>query len=246
MIGYGVERELVLVPQLCDINLVSVDIGANAGMYTHYMLKHSRMVHAFEPNPRYTRRLSRCFPKGVEVYPVALSNTAGESELRIPSGINGAGTLEKANNFGGGYDSSDVEVIKVRMQRLDDFMLKEVGFIKIDVEGYELSVLEGSVKTISENKPSLLIEIEERHISGGISRVEQFLAAYGYNGYFFENGQLHPLEQFDLKKHQSVQNIGRQYINNFIFLMPKQAIRFGGITMPDRTRQTEVVERKRD
>ncbi len=225
-IGYGVEPELALLPQFCDTNLISVDIGANAGMYTYHMLKHSKMVYAFEPNPRYIKRLLRCFPRGVVVHPVALSNTTGESELRIPMGINGAGTLEESNKFSGSYNSSEIEVIKVTMKSLDEFGFEDVGFIKIDVEGYEHTVLEGAVKTITENKPAMLIEIEERHRHGAIPEVQAFLSAYGYKGYFLKDGQLHPIEQFSIEKHQSVKNMRTIYINNFVFLTPEHVARF--------------------
>jgi FkbM family methyltransferase len=221
MIGYGVEPELVLLPFFCDKKLLSLDIGANAGMYTHHMLRYSKMVHAFEPNPRYIRRLLRCFPRGVLVHPVALSNIAGVSELRIPLGINGAGSLEKANDFGGGFNNTEIEVINVPMKRLDDFEFKNVGFIKIDVEGYEASVLEGGIKTITESKPSILIEIEERHRPGAIRYVNEFFLTYGYSGFFLENGALHSIDKFNIKDHQSTQNIGIRYINNFLFLAPE-------------------------
>jgi len=222
LIGYGVEPELKLLPILCDPDLVSIDIGANAGMYTYHMLKCSRMVHVFEPNQRYTKRLLRCFPKGVTVNAVALSDTNGESELRIPIGINGAGTLQDSNNFGGEYHPSDIEVIRVPMKRLDDYAYTGVGFIKIDVEGYEQTVLSGAVKTISENMPAMLIEIEERHRAGAISQVTGFLAKYGYQGFFLKNRNLVPIEQFSPEKEQSIQNLPCGYINNFVFLPPGQ------------------------
>ena len=225
MIGYGMEPELALLPLLCDNNRISLDIGANAGMYTFHMLRDSKMVYAFEPNPRYTKRLVRCFPDGVIVYPIALSNVVGESELRIPLGINGAGTLEKENDFGGNFNNAEIEVIKVPMKTLDEFDFKEVGFIKIDVEGYENTVLEGAVKTIAANKPAMLIEIEERHRHGAISQVKDFLSVYGYKGYFFMGGKLHPIENLNLGKHQSVENMHNMYINNFAFLLPEHMAR---------------------
>ena len=39
--------------------------------------------------------------------------------------------------------------------------MKDITFIKIDVEGYEIDVLEGSVNTIKKYKPNLCIEINE-------------------------------------------------------------------------------------
>jgi FkbM family methyltransferase len=226
LIGYGNEPELALLSQLCNKNLISLDIGANAGMYTYHMLKYSRLVHAFEPNPRYIKRLLGCFPRNVTVHPVALSNTAGESELRIPMAINGAGTLEKTNDFGGGYNGSEIEIIKVKMQPLDELGFKNVGLIKIDVEGYENTVLEGANKTISENIPVLIIEIEERHRRGSLAQVQDFLSKYGYKGYFLNNGQMKSMQHFDVEKLQSPENMKSIYINNFVFLTSTQLDKF--------------------
>ena len=43
------------------------------------------------------------------------------------------------------------------MKKLDDLKIEnKIGFIKIDVEGHELEVIEGSSKIISENMPSTI------------------------------------------------------------------------------------------
>jgi FkbM family methyltransferase len=217
-IGYGVESELGLLSQLCENTKISLDIGANAGMYTHHMLQYSKMVYAFEPNPRYIKRLIRSFSQNVVVHPIALSNLNGESELRIPIGINGAGTLEEENDFGGAYSHLEIELIMVPMKKLDEFEIKNIGFIKIDVEGFEDKVIDGGIKTISESKPAMLIEIEERHRHNAISQMQEKLSEYGYKGYFLKNGQLHSMENFTLEKHQKVENMKKIYINNFVFL----------------------------
>ena len=41
---------------------------------------------------------------------------------------------------------------------LDSFNLKNISFIKIDVEGYELNLLKGAFNTIEKNKPLIFIE----------------------------------------------------------------------------------------
>jgi FkbM family methyltransferase len=38
-----------------------------------------------------------------------------------------------------------------------------VGFIKIDVEGHELAVINGATTLLTTQRPLLLIEIEARH-----------------------------------------------------------------------------------
>ena len=49
-------------------------------------------------------------------------------------------------------------------KKLDNFnFTNKISFIKIDVEGHEIEVIEGGKLMIKKNKPVLLVEIEERH-----------------------------------------------------------------------------------
>lgn len=50
---------------------------------------------------------------------------------------------------------------EVEVKPLDFYQFKNVGIIKIDVQGYEAKVLDGAKKTIEQNKPIIFIEIEE-------------------------------------------------------------------------------------
>ena len=48
--------------------------------------------------------------------------------------------------------------IDVEVRTLDSFGFEDVGFIKIDVEGFEREVLMGGIQTILKSKPILYIE----------------------------------------------------------------------------------------
>src|SRR5947209_3295951 len=72
-----------------------------------------------------------------------------------------------------------------------------VGFIKIDVEGHEHSVLQGAQRTIERCRPRVLIEAEERHAPGSVRRIQAFFRRFGYRGYFVFHRQLAPIERFD-------------------------------------------------
>jgi hypothetical protein len=53
-----------------------------------------------------------------------------------------------------------MKVADVQLNRLDQTQMKRPpNFIKIDVEGYELKVLTGGVKTIEKHRPTMAIEI---------------------------------------------------------------------------------------
>ena len=51
-------------------------------------------------------------------------------------------------------ESDGIESFEVKTNRLDDFQFKNVGFLKVDVEGHELEVLQGAVETITSSKPA--------------------------------------------------------------------------------------------
>lgn len=61
-------------------------------------------------------------------------------------------------------------------RRLDDIYTGRVSFIKLDVEGHELQVLEGAKNVILENLPTILVEL----IDYENSEVPSFLKELGY------------------------------------------------------------------
>ncbi len=83
----GIEAEMPLLPILADRSKIAVDIGASYGIYTHMLLPCARLVHAFEPQPRVAAVLARVYQRDpqVVVHQVALSDTAGVVDMRIPA-----------------------------------------------------------------------------------------------------------------------------------------------------------------
>ena len=54
--------------------------------------------------------------------------------------------------------------------------LRRIDLIKIDVEGAELQVLEGSIETLHKYKPRLVVEV----LPSNIARLMETLNRYGY------------------------------------------------------------------
>jgi FkbM family methyltransferase len=157
------EPEIRFVSRFVDPARDAVDVGANIGLYTLQLSKIARAVHAFEPNPMVRATLSAAELRNVKIYPVALSSRAGSSTFYIPlaeyGAIHGWGSLES-----GRCPSVDREYsVDVQTATLDSFELTDVSFIKIDVEGHEMGVLEGARATLSENRPTVLIEVDVTH-----------------------------------------------------------------------------------
>ena len=102
----------------------------------------------------------------------------------------------------------------------DSLEIENIGLIKIDVEGAELEVLKGALKTISNQKPNLIIENE-------INRTEtpellfKFMNNIHYDAFYVNgNRKLVKLENnfniFDNQKDPARKRFG--YIQNFIFM----------------------------
>jgi FkbM family methyltransferase len=231
-----VEKELEFLDILCDRNKISIDVGANGGEYLAAMMPLSRQVYAYEPIPLLANQLKRRFPKAV-VRECALSNKVGSAVLYVPEyhdeKTNSTEALDGWASIVKDYSLETrsypdkfpvVNEIRVRTQVFDDENVSPVGFMKIDVEGAEMEVLEGSVKTLAQ-LPVLLIEIEERHRKGATRTVPEFLRTHGYRGYFIYEIELRPIEEFSIETMQTGKIFPGKvphYFNNFIFF-PKNS-----------------------
>ena len=218
------EKELTILDCLSKPGSTAVDVGANLGAYSFAMSRLGLNVLSFEPNPDLAGLIRRLRLPNVEVFSEALSDTGGEAVLSIPIMRSGhvLASLEKDVLDKTG---APVQALDIRKRTLDDLRLDSVSLLKIDTEGHEEKVLKGSLETLKKCKPSIVIEIEERHNKGGISRIKALLSDIGYRGFFIFEGRLQDIDKFDAAIHQdarelSVTHIARdlRYATNFIFL----------------------------
>ena len=142
-------------------NKVALDIGANIGTHTIYLSDYFGKVHAFEPQTSVYKlldsniKLNKCTNIHAHNFGLGSSNTFAHMEKY---------DLTKPNNQGAiGIDKTGLsggEKIQVRV--LDELGITNIGFIKIDVEGYELDVLKGGINTIKRSKPVIIIELNHK------------------------------------------------------------------------------------
>lgn len=215
------EPEIRRLREWCRKDRIAIDVGAHRGVYSCYMLPRSRGVIAFEPLPSLQEQLRQYFGDRIRLYPVALSDTDGQAELRLPRGLSSCATIDTHNPLEV-PDRRPIETIAVTTRRLDSYHFTNVGFIKIDVEGHEERVLHGALQTLRESRPILLIEMEERHNPGSLARVTALLGDLGYRGSFLDAGRMRSIAQFDRARDQNPQHVGLRgrlgrYINNFVF-----------------------------
>jgi FkbM family methyltransferase len=162
-----------------------IDVGANVGYYTISLANWvgpSGLVVAFEPFPSNFSILEKNIHlnqlNNVTLEPSALSKCSGSVQL-----IHEVGDQFSATPSVGGYAvEGDRVSVNVPSCRLDDYaagLAKAPNFIKIDVEGAELAVLEGARRTLATAIPILLVEIHDWG-SDESENVLQFLLEFKY------------------------------------------------------------------
>ena len=67
-----------------------------------------------------------------------------------------------------------------KKKTIDSFQLKDIDYIKIDVEGFELPVLQGAVKTIRESKPFIHVEMKTKRMLDKREDFEKFFKMIDY------------------------------------------------------------------
>ena len=199
----------------------AVDVGANWGIYSYSLSHLGGQVYAYEPNPNLARFMRRTTASNVQVFQRALSDYNGEGTLSTPVlGSHVSHNLASLNRT----LEEDSREMQVPVSTLDSAGHADVVFIKIDVEGHEQRVLAGAVHTIREFRPTLLVEIEQRHSATPVIETINFIREFGYEGFFIDGNRKLDVSLFSYSDHQaryldseSGQVISSRYVNNFVF-----------------------------
>ena len=215
---------------------VALDIGAHRGVYSAGMLRsvgRAGAVEAFEPNPRHAAQLRAMArrARNFTVHEGALSDRDGSAELMVPT-VQGT----QYHGYGSLRDPRDrlvdavIEVVDVSTHRLDDLLAgaERVDFVKCDVEGHEEEVLRGAEDILTRFRPTVLIELEQRHRGTDPNLTIDYLMGFGLTGYALFHEGLGPVEHFDLECNQlqylssldPSQPAPAGYVRDFVFVRP--------------------------
>jgi len=164
------------IPCLLKTDSNCIDVGAHKGAFLELFLKHApNGSHlAFEPIPELYNELKMKY-QNVEVHPLALSDHKGISKFhKVIEGLAWSG-LELQE-----YPSAmSIEQININTNKLDEVLPEafQPHFVKIDVEGAELKVLDGGKRTIDKYKPAILFEyalIHNKHYQTSPEQIFEF------------------------------------------------------------------------
>ncbi|MDP8981346.1 MAG: FkbM family methyltransferase [Acidobacteriota bacterium] len=147
---------LKAVDQLVQPGAVCYDLGASIGYISLLMARKARHVYAFEPAPHAIAILNKQAAannvNNITLVPTPISDSVREVSFSVGDAAYGSGINEHETRF---------PVLKMQTSTLDLFARDHAppDFIKIDVEGEEGRVLEGSRGVLTAKRPTIVCEL---------------------------------------------------------------------------------------
>lgn len=169
---------------------VFLDIGANYGYWSRYVLIDSRMrklsdvsVVCFEPLPANYELLV----ENMKYIPA--SNSCVRCEAMAVGDAAGTCFMNSSNEDpGSSFASYSGGSIECAVTTVDGYVrehkLRNIALMKVDVEGFELRVLRGAGNTIRRDRPLIICEVIDSHLARtGASKEElmQEMLELGYS-----------------------------------------------------------------
>jgi len=172
--------------------VVALDCGANVGTHSVEMARSMHgwgSVISFEAQERVYYALAgniainNCF--NATAHWAAVGASVGELSIPVPNYLipSSFGSLElkkqdrrRPEYIGQDIDYASQARITVRQLSIDSLKLARIDFIKIDVEGMEIEVLQGATEALAAHKPQMLIEF----IKSDTTAIRDLLGNLGY------------------------------------------------------------------
>jgi FkbM family methyltransferase len=191
---------------------IYLDIGANIGLFTLIAARRvgrSGRVFAFEPvSSTYESLLQNISLnrfKNVRAYQFALSDAMGSAEMTVSlDGFDGRNSMAKPTG-GEKFTKETVAISTLDHFVTDTHLAGKITMVKIDVEGWEIHVLEGAKTALAApDAPLLQVEFTEealRMANSSSKDLYQTLKQFGYKMFIFnaEEGRLIPVSVEDVQ-----------------------------------------------
>jgi len=146
---------------------IYIDVGAHTGLYTMTSLKSNKLNNVVSIEPYYLNmarlitnlRLNGIKEKTVQTLLLAASNLDSIQKFNLK-------TSQSYLSKGGKIDKEGEPIKTIKLDSIDfNKTEKKINGLKIDTEGEDLKVLQGSFKLIEKFKPKIIIEVRNNNKS---------------------------------------------------------------------------------
>ncbi len=157
-----------------------IDIGSNVGNHTIFFKNSFKNIYSFEPQKTTYKilKLNTEPFKHIKTFNYGIDIEQKEVTFYIPTNNTGMGRSSR-------IEGENVKKEKVLLKPIEDFSIKDVGFIKIDVEGNEYSVLKSLKKTLTKDKPIIGFELNSDNPDK--NKLLEFLCKNNYKTFLVNN-----------------------------------------------------------
>ena len=200
--------------KLLDIDkkkLNIIDVGASDGIASKFFNNNLNVgtIYCYEPNEYFLKILKKVKQKNIVIKPYAIGNKNIQKKIYFPrynflnknydiisyahydQKLMGHFLLDFKFRSNLSISSSILTIKKIGLFK------KKINLIKIDTNGFELSIIKGLIQTIKKDKPALLVEMNKDEKS-----ISNILKKLNYEGYFYSISQ----KKFTKKKKSNALN----------------------------------------
>lgn len=168
-----------------------VDVGAGRGQFALVARRRfpNATLHCFEPLPAARQKLAAVAGgfAGTRIYDLALGAGRASGELHVSADLDSSSLLQmtatQATAFPG---TEETERVTVSLARLDTILgsseLRSPSLLKIDVQGYELEVLQGA-EGVLESFAAILVECSFAELYAGQALADDIVGYLGQRGF---------------------------------------------------------------
>lgn len=146
------------------------DVGANQGQWLAEVLAccPSACIHAFEPQASLAEQIAKKYP-GVMVNNLALADEAGTLALYDYSSHEGSQHATLLKGVIDGIHHGTAQHVQVPVGTVDEYCtqsgIERIDLLKVDVEGFELKVLQGARRMLEEQRVDVIqFEFNEMNV----------------------------------------------------------------------------------
>src|SRR5208282_761459 len=185
--GLRWHRDIQFFPNGVELGTV-LDVGANTGQTALHLVRHfpKSRIYSFEPVPSTFQQLVRNTAKYANIEPIccALGADRGSGKMTTKS-------LSPSNRLIGSVESSSsaIPLLDVPVDTVDAFCtereIRRVNLLKIDTEGYEMSIFRGAENLLAEKRIDFILaecdffrRASEPH--GDFIEISKYISAFGF------------------------------------------------------------------
>jgi FkbM family methyltransferase len=195
LLGVFERKTVRAYSSLIKENDIVLDIGANIGAHSlifSQLVGTGGKVIAFEPTSYACQKLYHNMDLNQDLrsrIQVKQWMLVASSSEKLEPAIYSSWPLADANDLHNQHRGRLMDTSGATAVTLDEAVhqlgLKRVDFIKLDVDGHELSVIQGALGVLKEFRPKIILELAPYSFPGGNEEFDSMLNLLWENGYVF-------------------------------------------------------------